>query len=53
MGDLPSREDDEQLVRDLNEDAEEIERTRDPMELGHDPQAGEAVSQMADKRTRS
>ena len=52
MGDLPSRQDDGKLVRELNEDAEEIERTRDPMDLG-DPEAGEAVSQMAEKRTRS
>ena len=53
MGDLPSREDEEQLVRELNEDAEEIERARDPMGLGHDPEAAEAVSQIAEKRPRS
>ncbi|HET6809471.1 MAG TPA: hypothetical protein VFH50_00505 [Acidimicrobiales bacterium] len=40
-------------MRELSEDAGEIERTRDPMDLGHDPEVGEAVAQMAEKRTRS
>lgn len=52
MGDLPSRQDDEKLVRELNEDAEEVERAHDPAGLG-DPDAGEAVRTIAEKRSRS
>lgn len=53
MGDLPSRKDDERLVRELNEDAEEVEELHDPMGMGHDPEEARTISEIADKRTRA
>lgn len=53
MGELPSRQDDEKLVQELNEDREAVEETRDPMGLGHDPEESRTVKEIADKRTRA
>jgi hypothetical protein len=39
---------DDELVADLREDAEEIEELADPMKLGHDPKAAEAVRQIGE-----
>lgn len=40
---------DEELVADLTEEAEEIEELADPMKLGHDPRAAEAIRQIGEQ----
>lgn len=47
-----SPEEDARLEQQLEEDARQIDEIHDPMGLG-DPEAGRAVREMGEKRTRS
>ena len=52
MTERHSPEDDDRLEQQLEEDARQLEEIHDPMSLG-DPEAGRAVREMGEKRTRS
>ncbi|HZT66832.1 MAG TPA: hypothetical protein VFA11_13675 [Acidimicrobiales bacterium] len=51
MSDASTPHDD--LVDELEDDAEEIQASRDPMGLSEDPDQSGVVSEIAEKRTRA
>ena len=53
MGNEPTSQGDEQLVRALEQDVEKMEEIRDPLGLGHDPEERRTIEEIADKRSRS